>query len=200
MGRFIASLLVTLFAFGVASTTAAQAQSGYKIKAGDTLQVEVVEDTGLNRSILVLPDGSISFPYVGSLRASGRSTGQVAAALANGMASNFASKPTVYVSVGALAPIRPRNPVEPVTHDIFITGEINTPGKIETENRITILQAIAQAGGLTRFAAGKRIQLRRGAKIYRYNYYTNGGKGSIAGNTKLIPGDVIIVPQRKLFE
>lgn len=197
MVRFFASLMVMLLAFSAATTTAAQAQSGYRIKAGDTLQVEVVEDSGLNRSVLVLPDGSISFPYIGNLRASGRSTTQVAAALARGIAPNFASKPTVYVSVGSLAE---RLPHEPVTHDIFITGEINTPGKIETENRITILQAIAQAGGLTRFAAGKRIQLRRGSKIYRYNYYTNGGKGSIAGNTQLIPGDVIIIPQRKLFE
>lgn len=200
MIRFLATSLIMLLAISIAFTSSAQAQSGYKVKAGDRLQVEVVEDSSLSRALLVLPDGSISFPYIGSLRASGRSTGQIAAALANGIASNFATKPTVHVSVAALAQRDPRIPAEPDTHDVFITGEINTPGKIETENRITILQAIAQAGGLTRFAAGKRIQLRRGTKIYRYNYYTNGGKGSISGDTQLVPGDVIIVPQRKLFE
>ena len=200
MLRTLITLFAVLFAACVGLSSAASAQSGYKIKPGDTLQVEVVEDNSLNRSVLVLPDGSISFPYSGTLRASGLSTAQVASALANGMASNFAAKPNVYVSVASLATVVPSSAVAPATHDIFISGEINSPGKIETVNRLTILQAIAQAGGLTRFAAGKRIQLRRENKIYLYNYFTNGGSGSISGNTQLAPGDVIIIPQRKLFE
>lgn len=200
MLRVLSSFFALLFAAGVFSSTTAHAQSSYSIKSGDTLQIEVAEDASLNRSVLVLPDGSISFPYVGSVKASGRSTGQVAAALANGIASNFASTPNVYVSVASLAAVVPGVAAAPATHDIFITGEINSPGKIETVKHITIIQAIAQAGGLTRFAAGKRIQLRRENKIYLYNYFTNGGTGSISGNTRLVPGDVIIVPQRKLFE
>lgn len=192
--RIFAAIL-TMIAF----TTATSAQGTYKIRSGDTLQIEVLEDASLNRSALVLPGGTISFPYAGSVSASGRTVSDVASELAQRLASNFATKPTVFVSVGQVGEPVYTGPFVTTT-DIYITGEIANPGKLEGARGITILQAIAQGGGLTKFAAGKRIQLRRGDKIYPYNYYTNGGSGSIAGNTRLAPGDVIVVPQRKLFE
>jgi polysaccharide export outer membrane protein len=107
----------------------------------------------------------------------------------------------VFVSVAALREPTIAGPAAPdPTTEIYVTGEINTPGRLDATPGVTILQAIAQAGGLSRFAAGKRIQLRRADKTYLYNYFTNGGDKSIAGNTVLAPGDVIIVPQRRLFE
>lgn len=188
------TMLTAVFAVTVLSAPNATAQTGYKIRPGDTLNVEVVEDSNLNRSVLVLPDGSISFPFADGIKASGRTTSQVASALAGSMASNFAATPNVYVSVGQIGERRATGPVAVATQDIFITGEINSPGKLEGRRGMTVLQAIAQGGGLTRFAASKRIQIRRGSKIYGYNYDTN------AGNIRLLKGDVIIVPQRRLFE
>lgn len=177
---------------------AAQAQSNYRIKSGDSLSIEVLEDNSLNRSTLVLPDGSISFPLAGSILAGGRTVDQVRTDLTNALASNFAAPPTVFVSVGAVAAQAPAAAAVPVTQEIYVTGEITNPGKLEATPGTTILHAIAQAGGLTRFAADKRIQLRRGDQIFLYNYRTNGG--GIPGSTVLAPGDVIVVPQRKLFE
>lgn len=191
--RIFAAILATL-----AFTSAASAQGAYTINTGDTLQIEVLEDSNLNRAALVLPGGTISFPFAGNVAAAGRTTGDVAAELAQRLSSNFASTPTVFVSVGQVGV--PVGGIVAATTDIYITGEIATPGKLAASPGITILQAIAQGGGLTRFAAGKRIQLRRGDKIYPYNYYTNGGSGSIPGSTRLAPGDVIVVPQRTLFE
>ena len=192
---FCAALMaVAIFATG------AEAQSGYKIRSGDTLQIEVLEDSSLNRSALVTPDGSVSFPLAGTVRASGRTVDQVASSLAAGLASNFASPPNVFVSVAAVREAVVGAPAAPPTTEIYVTGEITTPGRLDATPGVTILQAIAQAGGLTRFAAGKRIQLRRADKVYLYNYFANGGDKSIAGNTVLAPGDVIVVPQRRLFE
>lgn len=179
--------------------TAAQAQSNYRIKSGDTLSIEVLEDNSLNRNTLVLPDGSISFPLAGSISAGGRTVDQVRADLTNALASNFAAPPTVFVSVGAVAVPPPTVATAPATQEIYVTGEIANPGKLEATPGTTILHAIAQAGGLTRFAADKRIQLRRGDQVFLYNYRTNGG-GGISGSTVLAPGDVVVVPQRKLFE
>lgn len=198
MFKFIYGLCATLLAATI-FTAAAQAQSGYKIKPGDTLQVEVLEDSSLNRQTLVLPDGSISFPLAGSVRAAGRTVDQVSASLASSLSSNFASTPNVFVSVGQVG-VSTAVATAPVMRDIYVTGEVASPGKLEARPGTTMLQAIAQAGGLSRFAAGKRIQLRRDNKIYLYNYYTNGGGKSIAGSTVLAPGDVIVVPQRRLFE
>lgn len=192
----IIPVLLAIFTFAAT----ANAQNAYKISSGDTLQIEVLEDSSLNRDSLVLPGGTISFPYAGSVSAAGRTTGDVAADLSSRLASNFATAPTVFVSVAEI-PLPVAGPTVNLARstDIFITGEIANPGKLEARG-ITILQAIAQGGGLTKFAAGKRIQLRRGDKIYPYNYYTNGGSGSISGNTRLAPGDVVVVPQRTLFE
>ncbi len=152
-------LIGLLFAATVASQ--ANAQSSYQIRPGDSLQVEVLEDPGLNRNVLVLPDGSISFPLVGTIRAAGRTVDDVKAELAGGLASNFAASPNVFVSVGTLA-IRPAATASAArTIGVYAMGEVASPGRADVPPGTTILQFLAQAGGFTRFAAQKRVQLRR---------------------------------------
>lgn len=204
---FIAALLL------IGSASATLAQDFYRIKPGDTLQIEVLEDPNLNRNVLVLPDGSISFPMAGTLKAGGRSVDVVSQNLSQEMAGNFAVPPTVSVSVTALAPVVPRTqtrapaPTGPELMNVYILGEANTPGRKEVLPGTTLIQFLAEAGGLSRFAAEKRIQLRRFdpvAKqevVYPFNYQTmGGGIGSIKGTTVLAPGDVVVVPERRLFE
>jgi polysaccharide export outer membrane protein len=182
------------------------AQSNYRIQPGDTLQIEVLEDANLNRSVLVLPDGSISFPLAGSARAGGQSVDEVAHVLASKMATNFAAKPTVLVSVAALGQKKGRIKAAPNLMNVYILGEAAEPGRKEVLPGTTILQFLAEAGGLSRFAAEKRIQLHRidpasgREKVYPFNFRTMGGSGSISGTTRLAPGDVIVVPERHLFE
>ncbi|MBT8154554.1 polysaccharide export protein [Epibacterium ulvae] len=190
-------------AFGVGP---ASAQAGsYIIKPGDTLRLEVLEDTSLNRNALVLPDGTISFPLVGVIRPSGRTVNQVQNMLRGRLAPNFATPPTVHVSVAAL-----RNPAEDLADpqfDIFALGEVLAPGRKEVEPGITLLQFLAEAGGLSRFAAEKRIELHRTdpqtgqVATFLFNYRVPQGDGStINGGTRLQAGDVIKVPQKRLFE
>jgi len=199
MIRFLTAIL---FITGLAG--AATAQSDYRIQPGDRLQVEVLEDPELNRTVLVLPDGSISFPLAGTIRAGGRSIDTVASSLAAELASDFAVEPTVLVSVAALAPEDQEPGVELM--DVFIIGEANAPGRKEVQTGTTLLQFLAEAGGLSRFAAEKRIQLRRvdpasgQERVYRFNYRDMGGAESISGTTVLAPGDVVVVPERRLFE
>ncbi len=205
MIRFLTAIL-----FLIGSASVSMAQETYRINPGDTLQVEVLEDPSLNRSVLVLPDGSISFPMAGTVNVGGRSVDTVASTLSQEMASNFAVSPTVLVSVAALAPKAPpraaAQPAQPDLMDVYIMGEVNTPGRKEILPGTTLLQFLAEAGGLSRFAAEKRIQLRRvdptggGETVYRFNYRTMGGPDSISGTTVLAPGDVIVVPERRLFE
>ena len=186
-------------------TTGAFAQSSYQIRSGDSLQIEVIEDPSLNRSVLVLPDGSINFPLVGTIPAAGRSIDAVKSDLAAALAGNFAAPPNVFVGVGTLAaPRAARAAGVARTISVYAMGEVATPGKADVAPGTTVLQLLAQAGGFTRFAAQKRIQLRRTSKsgaeqIYVFNYDGIGASG-IAGSTRLKAGDVIVVPQRKLFE
>lgn len=208
--QMIRALFAALVAL-VLLPAVAFAQGTYGIRAGDTLQLEVLEDPTLNRSLLVLPDGTVSVPLAGTIKASGRTISEVQSAISAALAPNFATAPTVFVSVGQLAEratgtggggsAAPRVKTIPV----YALGEVSNPGKIEVARGTTLLQFLAESGGLTRFAATKRIQLRRAdpktgsETVYQFNYRAvqNGGT---APTIVLRPGDVIVVPERKLFE
>jgi polysaccharide export outer membrane protein len=203
--------MIRLFVFLAAMLTAgsAVAQSGnYAIREGDTLRVEVAEDSSLNRSVLVLPGGKISFPYAGAVQASGRTTSQVERALSTQMASAFASPPSVYVAVTNI-PERlggAMDEEEEETIAIYMLGEVAKPGLVEVKPGTTILQALSQAGGLSPFAATKRVQLRRrdpqsGQEyVYKINYRAISDGAALTGNVYLSEGDVILIPERRLFE
>ncbi len=173
----------------------------YRVQPGDTLVIEVLEDPTLNRSTAVLPDGNFSFPFAGTLRAGGQTVAQIESAIGSAIAGNFASPPTVFVSVQPLEPEEDGNLLE-----IYIVGEVNAPGVVEMDAGSTVLQAIAVAGGPSRFAALKRVQLRRidprsgqqSATTINYKDFANGV--STSRDIILKDGDVIIVPERRLFE
>jgi polysaccharide biosynthesis/export protein len=206
--RHIVSLFAAVMAVVVSLVGMAQAQSGgnYLINPGDTLQIEVVEDADLNRSVLVTPDGRISFPFAGAVPAAGRTVGQVERALSTAMSGDFASPPTVFVSVASIpeADILPAE--EGPTIDIYILGEVAEPGPKAAPPGVTVLQALSLAGGVTRFAATKRVQLRRrdpgtGREyVYPINYKAITEGARLEGNVMLGEGDVILVPERRLFE
>ena len=200
MKTFLIALVSSVFA------TVAAAQSGYSISTGDTLQVEVLEDPSLNRSVLVLPDGTISFPFAGSIQASGRTAGQVGASIKAGIASNFASEPNVFVTVAALRPVTELEPSDGPTIDVFVMGEVGDPGEKELSPGTTVIQALATTGGFTPFAATKRILLRRTdsstgrQSVTRINYKAIADGVAVDQDIVLVDGDVIIVPERRLFE
>lgn len=194
------------YMFAMAATvlaTGAFAQS-YSIRPGDTLQVEVLEDPTLNRSVLVLPDGTISFPFAGSIRAAGRTPGDVDSAITAGIASNFTSEPNVFVTVETLT-TTPTSTGGAQMH-VYMMGEIATPGEKHLRRGTTLLQALAETGGFTSFAATKRITLRRTEKstgkqsVYQINYKAIADGAAVGGDIVLRDGDVIIVPERRLFE
>lgn len=198
-------LRLTLAAL-LALVTVLPAAAAYKIQAGDTLTLQVVEDSSLDRNLLVLPDGSINVPSVGTIRAAGDTVDNLRNIIATRLAPNFASKPTVYLSVAALKPMSPTasNGITGPTIDVYATGEVNKPGMVEVRKGTTLLQALAQVGGVTPYAATKRIQLRRTfsngqVRVYRFDYRA-AMAGVAAPALTLQEGDVILVPTRRLFE
>lgn len=193
----IAALIVLLMA-----TISASAQSTYKIQSGDTLQLEVLEDANLNRGMLVLPDGTVSVPLVGSVPAAGRTLAEVRSAVTAGLAPSFASGPTVFLSVGQVSKAPATGGTRTIT--VYIMGEINQPGKLSVRRGTTLLQALAESGGMTKFASTKRLQLHRtdargnqASYTFNYNTITSGAQKTAI---VLQSGDVITVPPRRLFE
>jgi polysaccharide export outer membrane protein len=203
LGTFLAGLVALVL--GAASTAPAQAQDGYRIRPGDVLRIEVLEDANLNRSVLVAPDGRVTLPLAGAVPVSGRTVEAVQAEITTRIASNFAATPNVYVGVeGVVQAPPPTGPAAAATIDVFVMGEAGKPGALQVAPGTNMLQLFAQMGGFSPFAATKRIQLRRvenGAeRIYTINYKAIEAGTSNAGMTTLRDGDVIVVPQRKLFE
>jgi polysaccharide export outer membrane protein len=195
----LAALVLTLMA-----APPAVAQAAYRVAPGDVLLLEVLEDPTMNRQLLVLPDGSINVPQGGTVRASGMSVADVQAAVTLALAPSFAKAPTVYMAVAQLAQQVPGAGDTGPTIEVFVMGEVAKPGVAAVPTGTNALQFLAIAGGFTNFAATKRIQIRRVDKagverIFQFNYdaLLSGAK---ATQIQLQDGDVIIVPQRKLFE
>lgn len=197
IGLALVPLLVPLLALAAA----AQTDAGYQLRAGDVLRIEVVEDAGLNRAALIAPDGRVTLPLAGSVQASGRTVEAVQADLVQRLSASFAAPPTVFVSIERLAErVAATGPATGPTIDIFVVGEVAKPGLITVKPGTTVLQAFAMMGGFTRFAATKRVQLRRGAETFALDYKAIEAGSSPAGSTVLAEGDVIVVPERRLFE
>jgi polysaccharide export outer membrane protein len=204
-------LLTPLFAFlalvllaPLAFTPAALAQASYKISPGDTLQFEVLEDPSLNRNLLVLPDGTVTIPSGGIIKAGGRTLPEVQAAAVQILTPGFAKPPTVTLAVGQLAARQPSTGLPRGSVAVYAMGEVAKPGRIDVEPGTTLLQFLAQSGGFTNFAATRRIQLHRTdasghEQVFPFNY-----DAVLAGQSTAViylrKGDVIVVPQRRLFE
>jgi polysaccharide export outer membrane protein len=191
---------ILLAALALLAAPAAWAQaSGYLIQPGDVLAITVLEDDSLNQQSLVTPDGRISVPLAGTVQASGRTVEAVESTIADRLASNFAVRPSVFVSVVSVTE-------EEETFPIYVLGQVETPGLVEVLPGTTLLQAVALAGGLDRFAATKRIQLRRRdsatgqERLFLFNYKAVERGGTITSMITLREGDVLIVPERRLFE
>lgn len=174
----------------------------------DVIEITVLEDSDLNRTALVRPDGRISMPLAGTITAGGRTPEQVAATIRARLQSDFIEPPSVTVALASLAPerqaeIEEEEEIEP--REVYVLGEVARPGRFEYdgETRITILQALSLAGGAGPFAARKRIQVREvaeGAEFLRtidYDAIENGGGSDLS---ELADGAVIIVPERGFLE
>jgi polysaccharide biosynthesis/export protein len=202
MRRFLLAMTVALLGF-VFTMVSAEAQ-GYRVQPGDVLQVEVLEDPDLSRQALVLPDGRIAFPLIGTLPVAGRTLDQINAALAAALEPNFAVRPSVFTSLASLRPDAEEE-LDP-TITIYVLGEVPTPGPREVPPGTHVLQLFSDMGGFTRFAATRRVQLRRfdpsGGQEHVFNIdYRALERGSpFSGPVILREGDVILVPERRLFE
>ncbi|WP_245837975.1 polysaccharide biosynthesis/export family protein [Tropicimonas sediminicola] len=197
-------VILALVAF-VLGVLPAAAQGNYLIQPGDQLAVEILEDSTLNRQVLVLPDGKFGFPMVGAVTAAGRTAEQVERSIASSIASNFSVTPTVFVSVVGLAPTAPAIEEADNSFVVYLVGEVNAPGPKAVLPGTTVLQLLSQSGGFTKYAATKRLQLRREdankqQRMYKINYRAISRGAEMTMDPQLVEGDVLLVPERRLFE
>lgn len=194
----IRTLLALFFFCGFLTNAVAQVEP---LRPGDKIQISVWQDPKLDRQVVVGPDGMISFPLAGHIQAGGMTLQALEVALRSRLQKNYTGKLDVTVS---LADVNEAG-VEDSKPRIYITGEVLKPGPYTLRPNTTVMQAIALAGGLGPFAASQRIQIRRQLtpgtdSIFIFNYRVYQSGVNMTENIALVSGDVIIVPERGLFE
>lgn len=169
-----------------ASLAVAQADAGYQLKEGDVIHISVWGEDTLNQEIRVLPDGSISFPLVGTLRVAGLSTPEVAEVITKSL-QEYIPDPDVSVIVTATDGNR-----------IFVLGKVGQPGPIVMTAPLTVMEALSLSGGLGTFADENDIRILRQSAAgeeqleVRYNDIMSGK--DLSSNHQLKAGDTILVP------
>jgi polysaccharide biosynthesis/export protein len=162
-----------------------QVDANYIIGADDSIKIEVHERPEFSGTLPVRPDGKITLPLIGDVPAAGLSPMQLAADLTVRLSSQVID-PVVNVTVMAVNSKR-----------IFLVGEVGHVGPLSLTPGMTILQAIASAGGVTPYANRNHIYILRGdptkPQKISFNYTKAVKKGDMQGIT-LVPGDTIVVP------
>jgi polysaccharide export outer membrane protein len=175
-------------AAGPESGATLPAAGDYHLALGDKLRIEVYRDAQLSQSVQIRPDGKITLPLVGDLDASGRTPIELRDVIARQL-KDYMTNPVVTVIV-----VETKAPVA------YVMGEVNHPGSVPLgDEQLTVLQALALAGGLKDFADTKNIHILRrtdkaGTKIEKtisFNY-----KDALKGSAPvyLSPGDTVVVP------
>ncbi len=175
MNKFVGRLMIMMLAVVLVACVTADfpeitsssapmsfAKDQYVIGPEDVIRVEVWRDKTLSREVAVRPDGYISLPLVGDVKAAGFNVKQLTDVLTKKYA-NYLEAPNVSVSLVAINSFK-----------IFIVGKVNHPGSFAVRSNTTVLQAISMAGGFAEWASRDKIILVRqekgGEKRYRVDY------------------------------
>lgn len=167
------------------ATAKTQVSSNYVVGDEDIIQVTVWKEPTLSGNLVVRPDGMVSVPLLGDVKAAGLTPMALGRNLSARL-SQYIKDPLVTVTVVAVNSAK-----------VYLIGEIARPGPLVISPGMTLLQAISSAGGLTPYANAKHIYILRGSsgnqKKIPYNYKKALKKGDDQG-IKLTAGDTIVVP------
>jgi polysaccharide biosynthesis/export protein len=156
----------------------------YRLGAGDKLRIEVYKDPQLSQSLQIRPDGKITMPLIGDIAAVGMTPLELRDRITTQL-KDYVTNPVVTVIVQ-----------EAVASNVYVMGEVNKPGPLPLSGPMTVLQALAMAGGFKDFANTKDIRVLRrsmtGVETIRFNY-RDAMKG-VGAPVYLRSGDTIIVP------
>jgi polysaccharide export outer membrane protein len=161
------------------------AKEPYKLKAGDLLRVSVWGEEQLTGEIRVLPDGSISFPLVGRVEVTELNVTEVEQRL-EGLLDEYIPAPDVSVSI-----------LQPAGNRIYVVGNVEQPGVFGMSTPLTVMQALALAGGLTTFADASDIKVLRDGDpqiTLEVDYPKILAGKRLETNHALRAGDTILVP------
>lgn len=148
----------------------------YRLGSGDKVRVNVFGEEALTGEFLVSGGGMISLPLIGDIKAAGLTVAEFQRAVEEGLKQGYLLDPKVSAEVLTYRPF-------------FVLGEVGSPGTYPYTNGLTVLNAVATAGGFTYRADTKKVYIRRGGggdeEVYR-----------LTTSTAVAPGDTIRIGER----
>ena len=186
----VATTLLLISSFASAQIEEQALETGtYKINAGDVLSLQVWNEPTLSsEQFPVRPDGFVSVPVIGELKAGQKTVVELQQLITDGLSRYLKDAPTVVISVLASN-----------GNLVYVLGKVGRPGAFPINGPMDVTQALAFAGGLNNFAAENKIKiLRRNeegvqrAIRFKYGQIKDGDK--LENNIVLKSGDVILVP------
>jgi len=175
-----------------ASSTDHQMQTArvmqYLIGPSDILSISVLNRSDLDRTVTVRPDGSLSYALIGDISAVGLTPIELQRNMEDALGEFINIIPgEVTVVVDAVQ-----------SYKVSVLGEVRLPGRFEFHNQVSVLDALAEAGGLTEFADSSKILILRPYKgetqRIRFDYRKFAKSADNNVSLLIFPGDIILVP------
>jgi polysaccharide export outer membrane protein len=175
--------------------------TNYVIGPEDVVTVTVLNEPSLSGQFRVENDGEFSYPFLGRVKAGGRTADEVALSIKTRLADGYLRHPQVTVGVDQFR-----------SQSVFVLGEVRTPGKYVLTGPVTLLDALARAGATTN-DAGPEIQIlhpkdavvgsptlpnQRDAEVVTVNMREI-QDGKLSRNVRIRDGDTIFVPKAERF-
>jgi protein involved in polysaccharide export with SLBB domain len=158
-----------------------------RVGIDDTFDVRVYGEADLTGMFRVATDGTVDYPLAGRIQVAGLRTGEIQQLLVNRLKDKYLKDPQVVVT------IKDRN-----SQKISVLGQVTKPGQVGYYPNMTIVDAIASAGGFTGIAAKNSVNLRRetAGKIEMHVYPVADISEGRSPNVMVLPGDVLVVDER----
>ena len=187
--RFVAVLGLAAFIFGTVPAMA-QSQPGqeaapqrptyvgseYRLGPGDKIRLIVFGEESLSGQFVVSGNGKVSLPLVGDVSAASLTVGEFQEEVVAALRQGYLKEPRVSAEVLTYRPF-------------YILGEVNKPGEYPYSSGLTVLNAVATAGGFTYRAQTKRVYIRRHSETEEKPY-------DLGSETPVSPGDTIRIGER----
>jgi protein involved in polysaccharide export with SLBB domain len=168
----------------------------YKLRVGDKISLQIVEDRDAPRSLIVADSGELDVPYIGRVAAADKTCNQLAGELKTQLEKEYYHRATVVIALDLANKLLGR---------VYVWGQVRNQGPIDllVNESLTVGKAILRAGGFADFANKKKVKVVRGAGVdggskqtFELNMVEILERGKTEKDVVLQPDDLIIVPSR----
>ena len=161
------------------------------LATGDTIDVRVFDEERFDGVYEVQADGTIDFPYLGGIVVRGKTAAETAVLVETRLADGYLHHPQVTVTIKVRG-----------NREVSVLGQVKDPGSLAFQERLTLIQALSLAGGLTEFAAPRRVRITRrtgeGEETSTFEVSVSEIIKGDAEDLSLRPGDIVFVPETRI--